>query len=79
VSLTVARSSGADLIGLPVAQGERYVSRKELAAIMDVSLPTIDRMVREGMPSVTWGLRSRKFLPSRAIAWASTRKQRNAA
>jgi hypothetical protein len=31
----------------------RYVGRAELAAIMVVSLATIDRMVAEGMPSVT--------------------------
>jgi hypothetical protein len=34
---------------------ERYVARAELAAIMGVSLATVDRMVAEGMPSVTWG------------------------
>jgi hypothetical protein len=34
---------------------ERYVSRAELAALMGVSLATVDRLVAEGMPSVTWG------------------------
>jgi hypothetical protein len=42
---------------------ERYVSRAELAAIMGVSLATVDRMVAEGMPSVTWGRRTRRFRP----------------
>jgi|GEM_PF-4961839 len=35
--------------------GERYVSRRELAGILGVSVATVDRMVAEGMPSVTWG------------------------
>lgn len=55
--------------GLP----ERYVCRAELAAIMGVSLATVDRMVAEGMPSVTWGRRTRRFTPSTAIAWAAKR------
>lgn len=41
--------------------GERYVSRRELATLMGVSLATVDRMVAEGMPSVTWGRRTRRF------------------
>lgn len=49
---------------------ERYVARAELAAIMGVSLATVDRMVAEGMPSVTWGRRTRRFRPSAAISWA---------
>jgi hypothetical protein len=32
---------------------ERYVSRAELAVLMGVSLATVDRLVAEGMPSVT--------------------------
>jgi len=49
---------------------ERYVTRRELARIMGLSLATIDRMVRQGMPSETWGRRARRFLPSRVEAWA---------
>jgi phage terminase Nu1 subunit (DNA packaging protein) len=52
---------------------ERYVGRAELAEIMSVSLATVDRMVAEGMPSVTWGRRTRRFRPSVAISWASKR------
>jgi predicted DNA-binding transcriptional regulator AlpA len=51
---------------------ERYVRRRELAALMGVSVSTIDRRVRDGMPSYLWGARSRRFLPSEAIAWAKT-------
>jgi predicted DNA-binding transcriptional regulator AlpA len=59
---------------LETPQPERYVTRSELAALMGVSVKTVDRMVAgTGMPSDTWGLRSRRFLPSRALAWARTR------
>ncbi len=49
---------------------ENYVSRERMAEIMDVSVKTIDRLVARGMPSETWGLRTRRFLPSVALAWA---------
>ncbi len=52
---------------------ERYVSRRELAALMGVSLGTVDRLVADGMPSVTWGRRTRRFRASVAIAWAADR------
>jgi phage terminase Nu1 subunit (DNA packaging protein) len=56
-----------------VLQQERYVSREELAELMGVSVPTIDRMRRAGMPSETWGVRARRFKPSACIAWARER------
>lgn len=65
--------SATKISGLPVREPERYVTRLELARLMGVSVKTVDRMVLEGMPSETWGLRSRRFLPSRALAWARTR------
>jgi phage terminase Nu1 subunit (DNA packaging protein) len=49
------------------------VSRYELARLMGVSVATVDRMVAEGMPSVTWGRRTRRFRPSVAIGWAAER------
>jgi phage terminase Nu1 subunit (DNA packaging protein) len=57
----------------PVPEG--FVGRAELAAIMAVSLATIDRMVAEGMPSVTWGRRTRRFRPSAAVSWALDRER----
>jgi predicted DNA-binding transcriptional regulator AlpA len=54
---------------------ERFVCRRELAEIMGVSLATVDRLVAEGMPSVTWGRRTRRFRPSAAISWASARER----
>jgi hypothetical protein len=38
-------------------------------------MSTIDRLVNEGMPSETWGTRSRRFLPSEAIGWARARER----
>ena len=56
---------------------ERYVDARELAALMGVSTRTIKRMVAEGMPSETWGMaRTRRFLPSVALAWARSRRSR---
>lgn len=52
---------------------EPYVSRYELARLMGISVATVDRMVAEGMPSVTWGRRTRRFRPSAAIDWAAER------
>ena len=67
--------------GDPVARlvGERYVSRRELAALMGVSVDCVDYFVRLGMPSETWGLRRRVFKPSAALAWAREHAQRRAA
>lgn len=58
---------------IAVPERERYVSRRQLAAQMGVSVATIDRWVGEGMPSETWGIRARRFRPSLAIAWARGR------
>jgi hypothetical protein len=53
---------------------ERYVDARELAELMGVSTSTIKRMVAAGMPSETWGMsRTRRFLPSQAVAWARER------
>ena len=59
-----------------VEQLERYVDARELAELMGVSPTTIKRMVAEGMPSETWGMsRTRRFLPSQAMAWAAGRSR----
>ena len=53
---------------------ERYVDARELAELMGVSTSTVKRLVAAGMPSETWGMsRTRRFLPSQAIAWAHHR------
>ncbi len=63
------------LQGFTWLEAERYVNRRELAAVMGVSIDTVDRLVAEGMPSVTWGRRTRRFRPSVAIAWAAARER----
>lgn len=60
----------ARVVSFPTPEPERYVSRAELADLMGVSLATVDRLVAAGMPSVTWGRRTRRFKASVAIAWA---------
>ncbi len=65
----VSGSDPRDVRG-SVSIAEVYVDRKQLASIMGVSVATVDRMVRAGMPSETWGLRSRRFRPSLALRWA---------
>lgn len=67
--LTSRQVAGHYLVSGP----EPYVARAELAAIMGVSVATVDRMVADGMPSVPWGRRTRRFRPSTAISWASER------
>ena len=54
---------------------ERYVSRVELAQLMGISVSTIDRLVGNGMPSVVWAKRCRRFLASEAIAWAQQQQR----
>jgi excisionase family DNA binding protein len=67
------------MTALPAPQ-ERYVTIRELAELMGVSERTIKRMVADGMPSENWGMsRTRRFLPSEAIAWAHDRTVRNTA
>jgi phage terminase Nu1 subunit (DNA packaging protein) len=61
-----------------VAEPERYVDRRELARIMGVHVNTVDRLVKAGMPSETWGVRARRFRPSIAIAWARARDRSTA-
>lgn len=52
---------------------EPWLTRAELAQALHLHVTTIDRLVKEGMPSETWGLRSRRFLLSRVEAWLRER------
>jgi predicted DNA-binding transcriptional regulator AlpA len=69
----------ADLRAVRVPQTERYLSRKELAELMGISVASVDRMKDAGMPYETWSLRTVRFLPSRALAWAREQERRAAA
>jgi phage terminase Nu1 subunit (DNA packaging protein) len=59
--------------GIAIPEPERYVTRAELADLMGVSERTVDRFIADGMPSETWGRRTRRFRPSVALAWARSR------
>ena len=56
--------------GLPTRPVEPYVTRRELARMMGVSESSVKRLEAAGMPRVTWGLRTVRYLPSVAIGWA---------
>lgn len=58
---------------------EPFVDRKELAGKMGVSVDTVDRLVKAGMPSVTWGRRLRRFKASVAMQWANEYQAKKAA
>ena len=48
---------------------ERYVT----AELMGVSARTVKAWTSQGMPSETWGMRARRYLPSEAMDWARAR------
>jgi phage terminase Nu1 subunit (DNA packaging protein) len=58
---------------------ERYVTAGELAELMGVSVRTVKNWTAAGMPSETWGMRARRYLPSEATAWARARMHRQPA
>lgn len=57
---------------------DELVTREELAEILKVSVPTIDRMRRAGMPHHRWGRRLVRFRVREAMAWAEARDGRAA-
>lgn len=59
--------------------GERYLSRRELADRLGIGLKSVDKLVNEGLPSHTWGLRTRKFLWSEVRRWLDGRDRKAAA
>lgn len=60
----------AKVAGLPIPEGEEYVTARQLADIMGISLRSVEKLRSMGMPCENWGLRAVRFQPSRAIAWA---------
>jgi excisionase family DNA binding protein len=62
----------------PPAVADELVTREELAEILRVSVPTVDRMRRAGMPHHTWGRRLIRFRVREAMAWAEARDGRAA-
>jgi phage terminase Nu1 subunit (DNA packaging protein) len=58
---------------------DELVDRKEMAKILRVSVPTLDRMRRAGMPCHRWGRRLVRFRVRECIAWAEQRDAEEAA
>jgi phage terminase Nu1 subunit (DNA packaging protein) len=62
-----------------VPQYEQLVDDLEalraLAELLRVSVPTVDRMRRDGMPCVTWGRRLIRFRASECVAWLEDRER----
>lgn len=52
---------------------EPYVDRRRIAEHLGLSVATVDRLVADGMPSVTFGLRTRRFKRSAVDAWLNAR------
>jgi hypothetical protein len=62
-------------VSAPLPIAERYVTARELAELMGISERTVKRLTAAGLPSETWGMaRTRRYLPSEAIAWARARQ-----
>jgi hypothetical protein len=78
VSAEVSVGAPERVRGIAVPQVEPYITRRELARLMGVCVGTIDRLTREGMPSTTWGRRTRRYRASTAIAWAQAQQRRAA-
>lgn len=67
-------SDFAEVIPLrPNQEPERYLTREELADRQNVSVRTVDRWVREGIPSETWGMRIRRFRVPDVERWLRKR------
>lgn len=56
---------------LPI-RPEAWLPRQELADLLGVSVSTIDRWHKQGMPSVLWGRRIRRYRPSQCVAWLNS-------
>jgi excisionase family DNA binding protein len=58
--------------GLPTS--EPFLTRSELADRLGLSVDTVDRLVKQGMPSETWGIRARRFQYSAVTRWLRSRE-----
>jgi phage terminase Nu1 subunit (DNA packaging protein) len=52
-----------------VPSQEPLLSRESLAERLECSVDSIDRMRRDGMPSIVWGRRLRRFRYTDVVAW----------
>jgi excisionase family DNA binding protein len=54
---------------------ELYLTRRQLADRLGLGLSTVDKFVRLGMPSMTWGIRTRRFQLSAVERWLRERER----
>lgn len=56
------------------SETELYLTRRQLADKLGIGLSTVDKFVRLGMPSYTWGIRTRRFRLSECERWLCARR-----
>lgn len=54
---------------------EPYLTRREIAERLHIGLTKLDELVKEGLPSHTWGLRIRRFRFGEVESWLRAREQ----
>jgi len=52
---------------------DRILTPSELAELLTVSVPTIDALVRDGLPCIELAHGARRFLLSETLAWLRSR------
>lgn len=52
-----------------VSNDDEFLTRQELAAELKISLPTLDKLRRQGMPEERWGLKAVRFRRRRVLRW----------
>lgn len=58
---------------------DELLKRQQLAAIMQCSVDTIDRMKAQGMPYVPWGRRMVRYRLREVLAWRQSQDDERAA
>jgi excisionase family DNA binding protein len=61
------------------SEGEVYITRAQLAERLGIGLTKLDQLVKEGMPSHSWGLRVRRFRMSEVDRYLRERERKAAA
>lgn len=59
------------------AVSEAYLTRKEVCQELRVSVKTVQRWEREGLPVEVWGSRLRRYRLDRVRGWLDQRSRRS--
>lgn len=57
------------------AESELFLTRRQLGEKLGCGLSTVDKFVRQGCPSHTWGIRTRRFRLSEVESWLRARER----